>query len=347
MSKLISNININEFKKLIKPKSLLTEFSTNNEILQFIVNCRLIIKDILERKCKKKILIIGPCSIHNINEAKNYGRQLKLLADSVKDKFFIIMRVYFEKPRTTTGWKGLINDPYLNNTFDVNYGLKQARKLLLYLNSIGVPCACEFLDVITPQYISDLISWGAIGARTTESQVHRQMVSGLSMPVGFKNGTKGSVEIARDAIISASQEHCFMAITDDGEPAICTTYGNKFCHIIHRGGVNPNFSKNHIDNTKKLFKESKLIPNIMVDCSHANSNKNYKNQSSVFKDVIEQIINGETNIIGLMLESNINAGKQDLNINSINNLSYGVSITDSCISFKETEDLVKYAYEIL
>tara|TARA_B110001450_G_scaffold256443_1_gene286958 strand:- start:3114 stop:3890 length:777 start_codon:yes stop_codon:yes gene_type:complete len=255
------------------------------------------------------------------------------------------MRVYFEKPRTTTGWKGLINDPNLNNYFDVNYGLKLARKLLLYLNSIKLPCACEFLDVITPQYIADLISWRAIGARTTESQVHRQLVSGLSMPIGFKNGTKGSVDIARDAIISASQKHCFMSITNEGEPAISTTIGNKYCHIIHRGGTYPNYQENFIQYTCKLFTESNLIPNIMVDCSHSNSKKNDKNQHIVFYDVISQMKNN-LNIIGLMLEPNINEGKQELKYDNTNhiNLQYGVSITDACISFKETINLIDYAF---
>lgn len=343
----LSNINIKEFKTLIKPNTLMDSIQVNREIQDFIINTRETIKKILDKKINKKILIVGPCSIHNIDEAKIYANKLKILSDKVKDKILIIMRVYFEKPRTTVGWKGYINDPNLNESFDVNTGITNARKLLLYINSIKLPCACEFLDVITPQYISDLISWGAIGARTTESQTHRQMTSGLSMPVGFKNGTKGSLELARDAIICASQEHCFMSITDNGEPAISTTYGNKYCHIIHRGGIYPNYQKQHIQKSIQILKESNLPLNIMIDCSHSNSNKDYKNQEIVLKDVIDQIVNGENNIIGLMLESNIYEGKQKLTKTNYNKLIYGVSITDGCISFIKTEELIQYAYNHL
>jgi len=343
----INNLNIVEFKTLIKPNNLKLILGINEEIYKLVSKTRKEIEDILNRKSNKKIFIIGPCSIHNIEEAKDYGRKLFEIYQKVKSKILIVMRVYFEKPRTTIGWKGLINDPDLNNTFNVNKGLRLARELLIYLNSIGLPCACEFLDVITPQYISDLISWGAIGARTTESQVHRQLSSGLSMPIGFKNGTKGSVELARDAIISASHQHCFMAITDDGEPAISTTKGNKNCHIILRGGVSTNYSEENVKNTASILKDSQLIPNIMVDCSHGNSNKNYKNQEIVLYDIVNQIINKEENIIGLMLESNINEGKQELNSKNYNTLEYGVSITDSCISIEETDKLVNYAFDKL
>ena len=254
------------------------------------------------------------------------------------------MRVYFEKPRTTIGWKGLINDPDLNGTYDINKGLSLARELLLYVNDIGIPCGYEILDTITPQYICDLISWGAIGARTTESQVHRQLVSGLSMPVGFKNGTGGTISLAADAVISASYPHCFMGITDNGLPAICNTKGNYNCHIILRGGAKgPNYYKKNVKETESILESKKLIPNIMIDCSHGNSNKNYKNQPIVLENIIFQIKNeGCQSIIGIMLESNINEGNQKLIDKKT--LKKGVSITDSCINLECTEKIILNAY---
>jgi len=250
------------------------------------------------------------------------------------------MRVYFEKPRTTIGWKGLINDPYLDNSFKVNDGLFKARKLLLELNKIGMPCGYEVLDPITPQYITDLISWGAIGARTTESQVHRQLVSGLSMPVGFKNGTGGSIKIARDAILSAKFPHCFMGIGENGAAAICRTKGNNNCHLILRGGSRgPNYTSEYLDESEKLLKENSLSNAIMVDCSHGNSLKNHKNQERVLKYVINETKNRDS-IMGVMIESNINEGKQKLG----KELLYGVSITDSCLSFSETSRIIKNGF---
>ena len=264
----------------------------------------------------------------------------------MKDKILVVMRVYFEKPRTTVGWKGLINDPDLNNTFNVNKGLKLARELLLYINSIGLPCGYEILDTITPQYISDLISWGAIGARTTESQVHRQLVSGLSVPVGYKNGTSGNINIAVNAILSSQYSHCFMGITDKGEPAICKTKGNLNCHVIHRGSnKKPNYYNEDILKTESLLIDKNINQNIMIDCSHGNSYKNYKNQAEVLNYSINLIKNGNKSIIGFMIESNINEGKQKLE--NPNNLKYGVSITDSCINIKETQELLLSLYNAL
>ena len=270
---------------------------------------------------------------------------LKKLADIVKEKFLIVMRVYFEKPRTTVGWKGLINDPHLDNTCDIKTGLYYARDLLIYLNQIGLPCGTEFLDTITPHYISDLISWGAIGARTTESQVHRQLVSGLSMPIGFKNSTSGDIDICADAIISAKNKHCFMGIDDDGDACIIKTNGNYECHTILRGDKNgPNYRYNSIALVKKKMEQKSLIPRIMIDCSHGNSEKEYYNQQFVFENVMKQIKDGNNSIIGLMLESNINEDRQSLDYLGKNKLCKGVSITDACISFETTERIIKEAF---
>jgi 3-deoxy-7-phosphoheptulonate synthase len=250
------------------------------------------------------------------------------------------MRVYFEKPRTTIGWKGLINDPDLNNSFQVNKGLAMARKLLMDINELGLPCGYEVLDTITPQYIADLMSWGAIGARTTESQVHRQMVSGLSMPVGFKNGTSGDMVVARDAVMSATYPHCFMGITDEGTPAICTTRGNPYCHVILRGGNSgPNYSFKNIKKMEDLLMEKEIKPAIMIDCSHGNSGKNYKNQKNVLGETINSMHDNK-NVIGVMIESNIMEGKQTLDPRNPDKLTYGISITDSCISIQETFELI-------
>lgn len=341
----MDNINIQYFKKLTKPLQLRATLPASNDIIDFVINTRAEIRNIVKGVSKKKLFIVGPCSIHNVKEAFEYGKRLKMIADKVASKILIVMRVYFEKPRTTVGWKGLINDPYLNNSFDVNKGLILARQLLLDLNKIGVPCGYEVLDTITPQYISDLISWGAIGARTTESQVHRQLVSGLSMPVGFKNGTDGNIKIARDAILSARYSHCFMGITDEGEPAICKTKGNLSCHLILRGGsVTPNYSKIYIDKSIKLLDEYKLPRAIMVDCSHGNSRKDHTKQNTVLNNVINQIKDNKT-IIGVMIESNIHEGNQKLS--NPHKLLYGVSITDSCMNIEETERVILDAYNSL
>ena len=337
----MNNINIEEFNPLIKPSVLLNMLPINNKILDFVEHTRREIQDILNNKSNKKLFIVGPCSIHNPEEALEYGKRLKLIADKVNSNILIVMRVYFEKPRTTIGWKGLINDPDLDNSFNVNKGLMLARKLLLDLNNIGMPCGYEVLDTITPQYISDLISWGAIGARTTESQVHRQMVSGLSMPVGFKNGTDGNKIIARDAILSASFPHCFMGINNEGIPCICKTKGNKFTHIILRGGSSgPNYSHKDILEMEELLNEKNINTKIMIDCSHGNSKKDYKNQNITLKEVLI-LIKKCNSIMGVMIESNINEGKQKLCEKK--NLKKGVSITDSCIGLEETDNLLTFS----
>lgn len=340
----MNNVNIHEFRPLIKPNVLLDMLPVTEEVTDLVEHTRREIQDILVGKSNKKLFIVGPCSVHNTEEALEYGKELKKIAEKVKDKILVVMRVYFEKPRTTIGWKGLINDPDLNNTFNVNKGLMIARKLLLDLNALGLPCGYEVLDTITPQYICDLISWGAVGARTTESQIHRQMVSGLSMPVGFKNGTDGNKIIARDAILSASFPHCFMGINTIGDPSICTTMGNKYCHAILRGSkISTNYSYEHLLEMTLILEEKNLNTFIMVDCSHGNSQKNYKNQAKVFKSVLNSM-NKFKNILGFMIESNINEGKQELE-NII--LKKGVSITDSCINLQETENLLLLAHNTL
>ena len=338
----MENTNIEGFQQLIKPYVLKTQYPVPDNITHKIHLWREEIKNILSGHSTKKIFVVGPCSIHNIEEAIEYAKKLKVISDKVENNILIVMRVYFEKPRTSVGWKGLINDPYLNDTFAVNDGLQLARQLLLAINEIGLPCGYEVLDTITPQYICDLISWGAIGARTTESQVHRQMVSGLSMPVGFKNGTGGSKELARDAILSAKHKHCFMGITSEGEPAICKTLGNNNCHVILRGGSDgPNYYESDIDEMSKLLQDKDLNDSIMVDCSHGNSCKNHNNQKYVLHYVLNEIKNGK-NIIGVMIESNLNAGNQKIT-NGHNGLLPGVSVTDSCIDIQETETILSAA----
>ena len=343
----ISNINIEYIKKLITPNELIKNYPLNDNIIDFIIKSRNEITDILYNKSNKKIFIVGPCSIHNIEEAKEYAISLKKLSDEVNDKILIVMRVYFEKPRTTIGWKGLINDPDLNNTFNVNKGFSLARELLLYINNLGLPCGCEFLDSITPHYISDLISWGAIGARTTESQVHRQLVSGLSMPIGFKNGTDGNIKICCDAINSSKNKHCFMGIDNNGCGCIIKTNGNYDTHIILRGGKTPNYMSNNINKIENILENEGIIPKIIIDCSHGNSHQDFYNQPFVFKNVINQIKQGNNNIIGIMLESNINEGRQSLKYLGINNLKKGISITDGCINMETTIKIIKESYKLL
>ena len=333
-----TNINIMSSKTLLLPSEIYKEIPLTEKVHSFVEKSRDEVRAILAGKDNRMLYIVGPCSIHNVKEAKEYASKLSKVAKQIKDRILVVMRVYFEKPRTTIGWKGLINDPDLNGSYNVNKGLRMARELLLHINGLGLPCGCEFLDTITPQYISDLISWGAIGARTVESQTHRQLVSGLSMPVGFKNATSGNIQVAKEAILSASMPHCFMGITESAQPAIFTTKGNKDTHVILRGSNDgPNYDEENVNSIEK--------EKVMIDCSHGNSNKNYKNQHKVFNEIIRQRFEcGNKNIIGLMIESNINEGKQNL-ADNLGDLQYGVSITDSCISIEETISLLEYAYK--
>ena len=337
----IHNTNVEKIIPMIPPACMLEEIPITANAIRIVKQTRIDISNILKGIDDRILLICGPCSIHNTLEAIKYAKKLFILSGKVKKHVLIIMRTYFEKPRTTIGWKGLINDPYLNDTCKINDGMRLARKLLLDITDMGLPCAYECLDTITPQYIADLMSWAAIGARTTESQVHRQLSSGLSMPVGFKNGTTGLIDIAANAIISARHSHCFLGVTQQGLVAVIKSTGNKDTHIILRGGTdNPNYSSKHIKQTEDILKRNGVIPKIMVDCSHGNSRKDYRNQPNVCRNICQQIINGNTSIIGMMMESNINKGNQKLVFGKADKLEFGISITDSCMDFETTEEIV-------
>jgi len=296
---------------------------------------------ILHGKDDRLLTVIGPCSIHDPEAAITYAKKLKPLIDQYSEDLQIVMRVYFEKPRTTVGWKGLINDPHLDNSFDINRGLRVARKLLLDLATMGVPAGTEFLDTISPQYFADLIAWGAIGARTTESQIHRELASGLSMPVGFKNGTGGSVQLALDAIGASSRPHNFLSVTKQGVSAIVATSGNDSCHIILRGGSNgPNYDADSIQQTVDSLTSQDLPPYLMVDCSHGNSKKDFRNQPKVVADLAEQISNGSTAVSSVMIESNLVEGNQKLGDGDLSKLTKGQSVTDACIGWDTTEEVL-------
>jgi len=339
----INNINIDAIEELITPNDLHKKLPTNQKIIKFVDKIRNSIRKILSGEDKRKLMIIGPCSIHNIAMAKEYGLKLKTIAKKYEEKILVVMRVYFEKPRTTVGWKGLINDPDLNNTFNINKGLTMARELLLFLNENEIPCGYEILDTFTPQYICDLISWGAIGARTTESQVHRQLVSGLSMPVGFKNNSSGDMEIAANAMISADYQHCFYGINGDGNASIVKTKGNKDTHVILRGSkYGTNYDIDSIDSMKNVLLGKKLRQNVMVDCSHGNSNQNYKNQMSVIEYAANVLREDNDAVMGFMIESNLVEGKQKLVIGE--KLEWGKSITDGCVDLDETDEMIKKIY---
>ncbi|MDN3681904.1 3-deoxy-7-phosphoheptulonate synthase AroG [Vibrio tapetis subsp. quintayensis] len=333
------DVRISKVKELLPPVAVLEKYATTEVAASTTFEARQAIHNILEDKDDRLLVIVGPCSIHDTEAALEYGKKLKVLRDELGDKLEIVMRVYFEKPRTTVGWKGLINDPYLNDTYKLNDGLRIGRKLLLDLTDMGMPTASEFLDMITPQYIGDLISWGAIGARTTESQVHRELSSGLSCPVGFKNGTDGNIKIASDAIRSAGASHHFLSVTKYGHSAIIETAGNPDCHIILRGGKEPNYSAEHVASIKDELQASGLPQKVMIDFSHANSSKQYKRQMVVAEDVSAQLAAGEQAIFGVMIESHIVEGRQDL-VDG-NAPTYGQSITDACIGWDDTETVLR------
>ena len=331
MSNTTDDLRISEIRELISPLEVAREFSRTDAATRTVIASRAAIHDILVGKDDRLIVIIGPCSIHDPKAAMEYAGRLAEVRDRLSDKLEIVMRVYFEKPRTTVGWKGLINDPELDGTFEINNGLRLARSLLLDINSLGIPAAVEFLDMTTPQYFADLVSWAAIGARTTESQVHRELASGVSCPVGFKNGTDGNINIACDAVKSASQPHHFLAVTKTGKSAIASTKGNEDCHIILRGGKAPNYDAQAVENTCQQMEKAGLRPQVMIDASHANSSKKPENQPLVTKDVSSQIAAGDHRIMGVMVESNLLAGRQDLVPGKP--LTYGQSITDGCIDW--------------
>ena len=328
------DVRIRSISELLPPIAHLYELPISEAAADLVENTRHQIADLVHGRDQRLLTIIGPCSIHDPKAALEYAQRLLPLRKKYEKELLIVMRVYFEKPRTTVGWKGLINDPHLNGTFDINFGLRQARRLLLDLNNLGVPASTEFLDMITPQYYADLISWGAIGARTTESQVHRELASGLSCPVGFKNGTDGNLKIAIDAIGAASHPHHFLSVTKAGHSAIVHTAGNPDCHAILRGGKEPNYSAEHVKAAAEQLAKAGVTPRLMVDFSHANSRKDYTRQMEVARDVAAQLQNGEQNIMGIMVESHLVGGRQD------KPETYGQSITDACIGWDTTEELL-------
>ncbi|MFC3339634.1 3-deoxy-7-phosphoheptulonate synthase AroG [Paracandidimonas soli] len=331
MSHNTDDLRIREIKELSPPAHIMREFPCTPEISGTVYATRRAIHDVLHGKDDRLVVVIGPCSIHNTEAALDYARRLVRERERFSGELEIVMRVYFEKPRTTVGWKGLINDPMLDGSFNINQGLRIARELLIEINALGLPAGCEFLDMITPQYIADLVSWGAIGARTTESQVHRELSSGLSCPVGFKNGTDGNVKIAVDAIKAASQPHHFLSVTKGGHSAIVSTLGNDDCHIILRGGKQPNYDAGSVEQACQAVVKAGLRPRVMIDASHANSNKDYSRQPIVLEDVSTQVASGDDRICGVMIESHLVGGRQDLDPGKP--LTYGQSITDGCIDW--------------
>ena len=336
----VNNVHVSAEQVLITPDDLAKELPVSDKALSAISESRKIISDIIHGRDHRLLVICGPCSIHDIDAAKDYALRLKELHESCKDTLFIVMRVYFEKPRTTTGWKGLINDPHLDGTFDIETGLRKARELLIWLAELEIPVATEALDPISPQYLAELFSWSAIGARTSESQTHREMASGLSMPVGFKNGTDGSLDIAVNALKSAASGHSFMGINKQGQVAVISTSGNPDGHIILRGGKQPNYDSVCVSDCEVDLEKAGLTAGLMVDCSHANSSKDYRRQPLVAQNVVNQILEGNQSIIGIMLESHINAGNQKGDGVPVDELEDGVSITDGCIDWETTDTLI-------
>ncbi|MCP8898386.1 3-deoxy-7-phosphoheptulonate synthase [Gilvimarinus xylanilyticus] len=333
----VDDLNVVSQELLISPAELKRELPISDAARQAITEGRATIRNILDRKDPRIFVVIGPCSIHDVEAAKDYAARLKKLAAEVSDTIYVVMRVYFEKPRTTVGWKGLINDPYLNDSFKIQEGLHIGRKLLLDIAEMGLPTATEALDPISPQYLQDLISWSAIGARTTESQTHREMASGLSSAVGFKNGTDGSLTVAINALQSVSKPHRFLGINTEGQVSIVHTRGNPYGHVVLRGGNGkPNYDSVSVAMCEEELDKAKVLPNIMVDCSHANSNKDHNLQPLVMDNVANQIAEGNKSIIGLMVESNIGAGNQKIP-EDLSQLEYGVSVTDACIDWSATE----------
>lgn len=334
------DVRIAKIEQLLPPIALLEKYPASKTAAKTVKQARQAVHNILHKEDDRLLVVIGPCSIHDPEAALDYAKRLKVLREELKGELEVIMRVYFEKPRTTVGWKGLINDPHLDHTYALNDGLRMARKLLSDINDLEVPSAGEFLDMITPQYIADFMSWGAIGARTTESQVHRELASGLSCAVGFKNGTNGGVKIALDAIGAAEAGHYFLSVTKFGHSAIVATKGNNDCHIILRGGdKGPNYSKEHVLKVANDIEKSGRIPHVMIDFSHANSSKQFKKQLEVRDDVCRQLSEGSTHIFGVMVESNIVEGRQDI-IDGKKSLVYGQSVTDACIGWEDTEKVL-------
>ncbi|MGV2292385.1 3-deoxy-7-phosphoheptulonate synthase [Trinickia sp. YCB016] len=336
----VDDTRIGAVRPLISPALLLDELPAPKPVQDLVENSRSAIADILKGRDDRLLIVVGPCSIHDHDQAMEYAERLKREADALRDDLLVVMRVYFEKPRTTVGWKGYINDPRLDGSFRINEGLRRARQLLLDINALGLPTATEFLDLLSPQYIADLIAWGAIGARTTESQSHRQLASGLSCPIGFKNGTDGGVQIAADAIVAARASHAFMGMTKMGMAAIFETRGNDDAHVILRGGKKgPNYDAASVEACCEALRAAGLREQVMVDCSHANSNKSHLRQVDVAQDLAGQLSGGEKRIIGVMVESHLEEGRQDLKPGVP--LKRGVSITDACLGWTQTEPVLE------
>lgn len=337
----VEDLNIESNIPLITPEALKAKLPISDAAAATVMEGRQVIKDILDRKDKRLFVVVGPCSIHDPEAALEYGRKLKALAEEVKDTLYLVMRVYFEKPRTTVGWKGLINDPHMNDSFDIEEGLHIARKLLLDLSEMGLPLATEALDPNTPQYLQDLISWSAIGARTTESQTHREMSSGLSCAVGFKNGTDGGLEVAVNAMKSVLHPHSFLGMSGDGQVSIVRTRGNRYGHVVLRGGNGkPNYDSVSVKLCEQALEKAGQPTNIMVDCSHANSSKDPALQPLVAENVANQILEGNQSIVGLMIESNLEWGNQSIP-EDLTQLKHGVSVTDACIDWDATEQCMR------
>ena len=344
--KATTDLRVGEFSLLTPPEDLIDELPISPKAAETVVEGREAIENILTKKDSRMLAIVGPCSIHDEKAVSEYATKLSAVAEQVKDTLCIIMRVYFEKPRTTIGWKGLINDPFMDGSNDIQTGLKKAREILLKVNELGLPAATEMLDPIIPQYIAGLISWSAIGARTTESQTHREMASGLSMPVGFKNGTDGGLDVAINAMKAGQAPQSFLGIDPKGRTCVVNTTGNPWCHIVLRGGERPNYDPVSVDIARQRLKDEKLPDGIIIDCSHDNSGKKHQGQSFVWKNVIDQRLEGNDSLVGMMLESNLFEGNQKSNGDPAD-LKYGVSITDECVSWETTEKLLLYADERL
>ncbi len=339
MTHITDDTRIKSVSEVVPPAKLHDSLPLTETASDTVFNTRSAIHKVLHGEDDRLVVIVGPCSIHDTKAAIEYAHRLLKLKQQYRDELIIVMRVYFEKPRTTVGWKGLINDPDLNGSFQINKGLEKARELLLELNKIGIPAATEFLDLITPQYFADLISWGAIGARTTESQVHRELASGLSCPVGFKNGTNGNLRVAVDAMRAVQDPHIFLSVTKQGHSAIFSTTGNNDSHIILRGGKQPNYDKEYIVETVSELKSAGMNTRIMVDLSHGNSQKDYRRQTDVADNIVSQVSNGEHNIMGVMIESHLVEGNQT--VGNGGSLVYGQSITDACISWDTTVTMLE------
>jgi 3-deoxy-7-phosphoheptulonate synthase len=343
----VHNVNVDSQNILITPEQLKSALPSSDTAQSTLADSRRVIENILDRKDHRIFVVVGPCSIHDPAAAMDYAHRLKALADELADTLYIVMRVYFEKPRTTVGWKGLVNDPHLDDSFKIEEGLHIGRKLLLEILELGLPTSTEALDPISPQYLQDLITWTAIGARTTESQTHREMASGLSSAVGFKNGTDGGLTVATNALNSAAKPHRFLGINRQGQVSVFTTKGNPYGHIVLRGGsAGPNYDSVHIKLCEDALEKAGVSPNIMVDCSHANSNKQPELQPLVVENAANQIIEGNKSIVGLMIESNLNAGNQSIPDN-LDDLEYGVSVTDGCIDWDSTERCLREIREKL